>query len=109
MYIPDCSRMTLWLFPHAIYLLCRPRQRNLLLDWVPTARERERERRQREREKESKREGERGQAEGGREGGRGRGKGREREREEELVQQWQLSIVAHQSAVLPWPSCPCLL
>ena len=49
----------------------------------------------REREKESEREGE-----------RGRGKGREREREEggELVQQWQLCIVAHQSLVLPWPS-----
>ena len=63
----------------------------------------------REREKEIEREGERGQ-EGGREGGREgkgvRGRGR---REGELVQQWQLCSVGHQSLVLPWPSCPCLL
>ena len=38
------------------YLLCRPRQRNLILDWVPTARERKRER-EREREREGEGEG----------------------------------------------------
>ena len=57
----------------------------------------------RERGKEIEREGERGQEEGGREGGK---RGR---REGELVQQWQLCSVGHQSLVLPWPSCPCLL
>ena len=61
--------------------------------------------RERESEEESEREGERGQAEGGREG-EGEGEGG---REGELVQQWLLCIVAHQSLVLPWPSCPCLL
>ena len=40
------------------YLLCRPRQRNLILDWVPTARERERERERRQRESEGEGEGE---------------------------------------------------
>ena len=44
------------------------------------------------------------EGEGEGKGGRGRGR-----REGELVQQWQLCIVAHQSSVLPWPSCPCLL
>ena len=59
---------------------------------------------------------EREEGEGGREkkgewGMEGEG-GREREgreREGEFVQQWQLCIVAHQSLVLPWPSCPGLL
>ena len=58
------------------YLLCRPRQRNLILDWVPLQGRGRGRGRGRRREKEDS------QREGGREGGRGRGKGKEREREE---------------------------
>ena len=67
-YIPDCSRMTVWLSPLAT-CCAGPGSGTSSLTGVPTARERERERERERRQRES-------------EGGRGRGKGREREREE---------------------------
>ena len=75
-YIPDCSRMTVWLSPHTI-CCAGPGSGTSSLTGCPCKAEGEGEG---EGEGGRKRTG-RGR-EGGREGGRGRGKGKEREREE---------------------------